>query len=207
MEHRAGFAATTIFAAFALLAGCGNDPTAGAPAAPSTTPSTPALPQDGAPNVESPLNTAAIDTAPCSAVSKEKIETLGGKLRSSKEENAVLNPGDRVCTWIFESGMGTIGANTSTDNNIGISSLYSLNKLGKLTVFQPTAPIEGYPGVIYSDQASTRIGDCTLAVGLRNDHSYIVHTSLRSNHPNYSNPCEVATKVAAFTIQSLRGKQ
>jgi hypothetical protein len=204
MRRHLIFGIPATFMAFVLLAGCASGTTPSEPG-PATASTTPTLPSHGAPNVVEPLNTTGIDNSPCDAVTKEQIESLGVPLKkSSVNPNLVKS---KYCHWILVDGAGTFDGGTVVDNPSGLSSLYATNTEGGLTHFQPTPLIEGYPGLVYAQGGRVGDGECTLAVGVRNDLTYTVNVGLNNTNPNYKDPCGAAQKIAGFAIQYLKGKQ
>jgi len=186
-------------AAVSLLAGgCGTE-TAGT--AVTSAPSSARLPSDGAPAVADPItNTAAVEADPCSAIPTGEIEAIGGRTDGSR-----LDPmsAGNSCTWSFADGPSNVNAGLVTGNKEGLSSLYAQHATGGLTTFKPVAPINGYPAAIYANGGEGE-GTCTLAVGIRDDLAYTVIPLLSMTHPVYSDPCGMATKVAAAAIKHLK---
>jgi hypothetical protein len=204
MKHRPSIVAAILCGSLAFAAGCGSG-SGTVTNKPSTPASASNLPQAGAPSVDNPLKTDSIDNTPCNAATAEQVESIGGKLKNA--DTSPMLGKSMACHWVFEDGLGAISANTLPENTSGLSSLYSKQSKGQLTAFQPLPPIEGYPAVLFADGGRLGDGVCSMTAGLRNDLSYIVGVDLDPRNPHYSDPCDLATKLAGFAIQYLKGKQ
>ncbi|MEV6909496.1 DUF3558 domain-containing protein [Amycolatopsis sp. NPDC051071] len=200
MRVTATFMTIATLASVALLGGCSGEKT-GNPTPTSAPPST-GLPSAGAPAVVDPItNTAAVESDPCSAIPTAELETIAGKVKRSRSEDMTAGKG---CTWVFEVSPNTLNAGLVTGNKDGLSALYAQKAAGSLTTFKPVYQIAGYPAVIYANGGEGK-GNCTLAVGVRNDLVYNVIPRLSSEHPSYSDPCGLAVKVASAAIKNLKG--
>ncbi|ANN14351.1 hypothetical protein SD37_00885 [Amycolatopsis orientalis] len=187
-------------ASLALLGGCsdknGNDPT------PTGAPSPTGSSSAGAPAVKDPItNTAAVEADPCSAIPAAELEAITGKIKRSRTEDMTAGKG---CTWVLELSPNTINAGLVTGNKEGLGTLYAQHAAGSLTTFKPVDPIDGYPAVVYANGGEGK-GNCTLAVGVRDDLVYNVIPRLSNEHPSFADPCGMATKVAAAAIKNLKG--
>jgi len=182
----------------AMLSGCGakGQNTPPPPPKPSSR-----LPSNNAPVVPNPINeTTRAEKDPCSAVPTAAIEEIGGKVERFRtvELSEGLN-----CSWLFLEAPSTISAGLVVGNKDGLSALYAQNSAGGLTTFRPVEPVSGHPAVIYANGSEGR-GTCTLAVGIRDDLVYTVIPHLSSGNPMVSDPCGMATKVAAAAIKHLK---
>jgi len=186
------------------IAGCSSNTPAGNVTAPSpekSSQSASSLPTDGAPNVNNPIvNTAGVETDPCSALTSAQIESFGGKVDRSRIDDLSLG---KNCVWVYDNQYGSIGAGLVTGNKDGLSGIYYQNSHGGLTTFKPVPAIEGYPAVQYANGGELD-GECTLAVGIRNDLVYTVIPRLDTGNPRRSEACDIATKVAQLAIKHLK---
>lgn len=209
MRYRATLAAALASAALLFVAGCGDETASGTPtAAPSTGPSSSAS-DFGAPEVETPLDTSSIDSTPCDVATAEQIEQLPGTNSEKKTEDTATK--SKSCAWFFEDedqfSLGSVRAGTILEPGAnGLQTYYKADSNGNLGHFEELPPVMGYPAVAY-EQAAKNPGDCTMAVGVRNDMAYSVSIGLRKDHPNYDDPCTVGRKIAEFAIEYLQGKQ
>ncbi|GAB3703298.1 hypothetical protein GCM10027598_02280 [Amycolatopsis oliviviridis] len=200
MRSKATFLTIAALSSMALLGGC-SDQKAVTPT-PTSVPPSSGLPTNGAPAVASPItNTAQFESDPCAAIPTAEVESVGGKVEHSEQE--VMTAG-KACAWIFAKGANTVSAGLVAGNKEGLSSLYAQNATGGLTTFKPVEQVSGYPAVVYANGGEGP-GTCTLAVGVRNDLVYTVIPRLGSDHPSFSDPCGMATKVAAAAIKNLKG--
>lgn len=154
-----------------------------------------------APKVTQPLtNTQRYESDPCSAATTSEVEQLGGPVKGTSVYQSL--PG-KTCQWTFSNSTGNIAGAFITGNKDGLNSLYLQNRDGVLTTFKPVAPIEGYPAVVYS-QGDEGIGNCGLAVGVRDDLTYTVLAHLRDGNPGLSDPCKMAAQLSADVIKRLK---
>ncbi|MGW5699917.1 DUF3558 domain-containing protein [Amycolatopsis japonica] len=183
--------------AAAMLSGCGEkDQNTQSP------PTKPSSPSNSAPAVPNPINdTTRVETDPCSAVPTATIEEIGGKVERLR---TVELAGGLNCSWLFLEAPSTVSAGLVVGNKDGLSALYAQNSTGGLTTFRPVEPVGGHPAVIYAN-GSEGTGTCTLAVGVRDDLVYTVIPHLSSGNPMVSDPCGMATRVAAAAIKNLQG--
>ncbi|HEY2063843.1 MAG TPA: DUF3558 domain-containing protein [Amycolatopsis sp.] len=185
-------------AAATLLAGCGGS----APRQPSPAPSSsPGAEPMLAPKVAQPLtNTAAYEADPCSALPISEIEKVGGKVKGTSIAESIVG---KSCQWTFDGSTGNVSGGFYSGNKLGLNSLYLENRDGHLSLFQPHAPVEGYPAVVYGAGDEGK-GSCALAVGVRDDLTYTVNTQLRTGNPALADPCKMAEQIAAAEITRLK---
>ncbi|MGW4126604.1 DUF3558 domain-containing protein [Amycolatopsis japonica] len=199
MRPKATFLTIAALSSMALLGGCSDQKT---DTPPTSAPTSTGLPSNGAPAVADPItNTAQFESDPCTVIPSAEIESVGGKVERSEQEELTMG---KACAWIFAKGANTVSAGLVAGNKDGLSSLYAQNATGGLTTFKPVEQVAGYPAVVYANGGEGP-GTCTLAVGVRNDLVYTVIPRLGSDHPLYSDPCGMATKVAAAAIKHLKG--
>ncbi|MGY6657268.1 DUF3558 domain-containing protein [Amycolatopsis sp. TRM77291] len=138
---------------------------------------------------------------PGSAIPAAEIEAIGGKVKRTRVDDLTMG---NASAWVFQEAPNTLSAGLVTGNKDGLSALYAQNATGGLTTFKPVDPVDGYPAVIYANGGEGK-GNCTLAVGVRDDLVYTVIPRLTDHHPSYSDPCGMATKVAAAAIRNFVG--
>ncbi|UMP02982.1 DUF3558 domain-containing protein [Amycolatopsis sp. EV170708-02-1] len=202
MLHTRKFVSVAAVSGLLLVGGCSDPKTGNATSAAPTAPTSARLPSNGAPAVTNPiLNTAQAESDPCSTVATAQIEELGGKVEKTEVDDGTFG---KSCGWIFEAGPSSVTAGLLPGNKDGLSSLYAKHAQGGLSTFKPIDSIEGYPGVIY-DNGGEGKGRCVLAVGVRDDLTYTVTPLLATGNPMLSDPCGLATKVAAAAIKKLKG--
>lgn len=154
-----------------------------------------------APKVSQPLtNTQRYETDPCAAATTDEVAQFGGPVKGTSVYESV--PG-KTCQWTFANDTGNIAGAFITGNKEGLNSLYLENKAGHLTTFKPSDPVAGYPAVVYS-QGGEGPGNCSLAIGVRDDLTYTVITHLRDGNPELSDPCKMAAQLGAVVINRLK---
>ena len=198
MRARHLIAALCATAVAISISGCGSSNGGQATPTPSSSPTGDAF---LAPRVANPLAaTQAYEADPCSAVSVADVEKLGGPIKKT-DVNSTAN--GKLCAWTFADLNGSASAGIPTEKS-GINGLYLDNQKGYLTKFQPHAPIENYPAVVYA-RGGEATGNCNLAVGLRDDLAYTVIILLNSG-PAESNPCGMAEQIASIAIDHMKGR-
>lgn len=196
-------AATITCTTLLFVTGCNGDKTPGSPT-PAPASSSAGLPRAGAPAVQSPLKTDLLATDPCGAATKSEVEGVGGALKSATAEDIA---GGRGCAWIFANSAGNVSGALNVSQPDGLSHLYALKAQGSgVTTFKPLPDIAGYPAVEYANGGEGQ-GACQLAVGLRDDMTYVLVTQLRRGSPHLNDPCGLSVKIAEFTIQHLKAAQ
>ncbi|MFI9449007.1 DUF3558 domain-containing protein [Amycolatopsis sp. NPDC052450] len=201
--RRLVIAVTITCTALLLATSCNGDMTSEDPTPAPASPSA-GLPRAGAPAVRTPLKTDLLTTDPCGAATKSEVEGVGGALKSASAEDIA---GGRGCAWIFASSAGNVSGALNVSQPDGLSHLYALKAQGSgVTTFKPLPDIAGYPAVEYANGGEGQ-GACQLAVGLRDDMTYILLTQLRRGSPYLSDPCGLSVKIAEFTIHRLKAVQ
>ncbi|RSN59061.1 DUF3558 domain-containing protein [Amycolatopsis sp. WAC 04182] len=195
-------ASTIICTTLLLATACNDDKTSGSPT--SAPASSSGLPRAGAPAVRSPLKTDLLAADPCGAATKTEVEGVGGALKSTAAEDIASGRG---CAWIFAESAGNVSGALNVGQPDGLSHLYALKAQGSgVTTFKPLPDIAGYPAVEYANGGEGK-GACQLAVGLRDDVTYVLVTQLRRGNPYLDDPCGLSVKIAEFTIQHLKAVQ
>jgi len=209
MAYRLVVGAVATCAIMSVVAGCGSDMASGGPLPSASSSASSGLPQDGAPNVTDPLNLAPLIQNHCAAPSSEQIQTLGGPLRLTDPDSGFISAGgpNTGCGWVFTDGLGQIVGGPVTSVQNGLSEFYGANAdaaaSGGLPTLRELAPIEGYPA-IQSTEGYEGDQSCVLLVGVSNTQVYGVKIFVSERHPDYKDPCGLASKVAAFAIQYLK---
>lgn len=163
------------------------------------------LPSHGAPKVNNPVDATAFETKPCDVVPMAALAKAGIKVEAPDAE-----PDDStgpICDWKFRRGpdggrQGTMGTRINTLSDRGLSDIYD-QRGTSFQLFEELPPIEGYPAVIHDTSDSRSEGICNLSVGISDQQTYDVQTDLDTAHPQYSDSCSVAVKVATIALQTL----
>lgn len=199
-----------------VLAGCSDEqpgvPADGGnisdpPTSSAGNPNEEGLPHSGAPSVTNPIaDTARWEGDPCSLITSEQLGTLGLKAPAPEREDIPnIGPG---CYWEFDadSASGFSVSFASQGDGKGLSNLYEHNKLGTAKVFEELAPIEGYPALVFILEEDRRgEGECSVAVGLRDDLTTGVDLTADPAIAQGKQPCEWAEKVARLAVQTMKG--
>lgn len=206
MRNRAVAALISGLTGLALLTGCSPE-TGGAPeptAQPSQSqPAGNALPSDGAPKVENPIDTANFEADPCSVATAAQLKKAGFAMKLGNTR--LDNPTGPECEWIFsQSGYGSVAGKFVSISNRGLSELYDQRDTNFRELFVEIPSVAGYPGVIYDTKDARKTGLCAVVVGVRDDQAYEVATLLISDNPDYATPCKVAQKVAEIAVTTMK---
>lgn len=194
-------------AAALLTTGTACGSTAGGKPAPTTSVASPSsaagragghqsLPHDGAPKVPHPVDVARFKAAPCTVLTRSQLQTLG---ITAKPENRPNSPTGPTCDW--RTGINSV--NVSIDfipNKGGLSDLYAGNKEGKFQVFEPIAPINGFPAVLNLPTDSRSSGDCGYVVGLNDRDAMSIDLGERPG----GNPCDDVKQVALSVTKTVK---
>lgn len=206
MRKRAVTALMSGFTGLALLTGC--SPETGGTPEPTVQPSQSqqpgnALPSDGAPKVENPIDTAEFEAAPCSVAPSAQLKKAGFEMKPP--ETQLDNATGPQCKWKFaQSGYGAVAAKFISISDRGLSELYDQRDTNFRELFVEIPSVAGYPGVIYDTKDARKTGLCAVVVGVRDDQAYEVATLLISDNPDYATPCKVAQKVAEIAVTTMK---
>lgn len=159
------------------------------------------LPSHGAPKVEKPLDTSDFEAKPCSVATVQKLKSAG--LDVEQPESDPDGSTGPECIWTFASPQyGSMAGAFVRLHNQGLSALYQ--RRSSYALFEPVSSVAGYPAVIYDTSDSRKDGFCALSVGVRDDQQYEIATTLDTAHPDQSNPCSVAQKVAEIAVETMK---
>ncbi|MFF0147079.1 uncharacterized protein DUF3558 [Amycolatopsis sulphurea] len=196
-------AAFTFALAAVLLSGCSGKPGNATPA--TQPPPTSSGTQFGAPSVSGPLDTTPLEKDPCAALNAGQVASLGAPFKSTfPQPDGATGPS---CGWRFatDDGPSSVGGALATKDpgHSGISGVYGQQKMGGLTKFEPFT-VDGYPGAVYDNASNPPPGFCVMAIGLREDLTYVITVNLDSLKHPFADSCAVGKKVAGYVIQYLQ---
>lgn len=186
----------TVIAALLVVGPACSATTPGKPAATPSAAAGHALPHDGAPKVPNPVDITRFKAAPCTVLTQSQLRTLG---ITAQPEPRPDDPAGPVCEW----REGIDGVNTGINfipNKDGLSDLYAAKKEGRFQVFEPIAPINGFPAALDLLTDSRSRGDCGYAVGF-NDHDAVL--IVLSERPG-GNPCDDVKQVALSITKTVK---
>lgn len=205
------------FAAALTLAGC-SDEEPGVPDQSGNPPMVPpsstasgapveTLPHSGAPKVENPIaDTSQWEGDPCNLLTAQQLGSIGLKVPDPQREDVPsTGPG---CYWEFDadSASGFSVSFASQGTGKGLSNLYKHKELGTAKVFEELPAIEGHPALIFIvDEDRRSEGECSVAVGLRDDLTVGVDLTADPSTAQGKEPCEWAEKVARLAVQTMKG--
>jgi hypothetical protein len=210
---RASVLGAAVLGVCALLAGC--SPTTGGTAQPVNSPSSPAAssqpgPSGNVPKVATPLDAAKFAEDPCGLVPKDLLAQLRftepGKLRpGGATPEGQSGPS---CGWQIRGDglsvlviLGTGNRDAGAGGLAGIQAAYERpNSLFKF--LEPAPDIEGYPALYFDTRDRRPIGNCSMALGIADDLAVSIFAE---GYEGQQDSCDVAQRVAAGTVQTLKG--
>jgi len=160
------------------------------------------LPQNGAPEVEDPLDVSMLRDDLCAAMTEEQAKQFPGDFAGSETDDK------GYCTWAYEGDIGYLGfvsGKLRTANSEGLSKYYGKMDSNDANS-SPIDPVNSYPAVRF-DLGLTSDGNCSIIVGFKDDLTYDILVELKSDHPSYDEPCEVARKFAGVVVDNLKDAQ
>lgn len=172
-----------------------------ATADPSSPPST-ALPFGGAPKVNNPLPSTALDQPPCtSALTDAQLQKLFGKVPTANPDDLVLGP---TCRWSKPETGAMVYVGYTTKQRLGLSATYSYTQ-PKVKFWQVAPDVQGFPAVYYEMGRAKPTDECTMDVGLADDLALHVGVTIGRQKEGTVDPCEGARMVADMVITNVRG--
>lgn len=200
-----------LLAAATLVAGCsgmtpGNpQPTGGSDQTAST--GSGALPSNGAPKVQSPLDTSKFQSNICSVLTSGQLSQV--QVTGSGQSDS--NGAGPNCKWTGKKAsqaapgdLRKIGVTAMTSNDTGLSSFY--RDKSTLKVFKPLGEIGGYPAVQYDGSGSTASADtggCDIAVGVTDKLTFSIDTVTEPG--GGVDVCTKTQKLAEMLVTTLKG--
>lgn len=185
-----------LIAAGALVAGCSGTTSGTASTAPSSAPAESSGSSGSAPKVASPLNTSAIESNACSALSAAKRTELG--LGEGEQRTTSVGPGCSL--FAADDRLNQIEISPVLANKNGLSDVYDTKANNEY--FEPTE-ISGYPAVYAASLDARKSGKCGLFVGVTDQLAVNILVQY-DNGPGASEPCPVAQKVGEAMIETLK---
>ncbi|WP_410660133.1 DUF3558 domain-containing protein [Amycolatopsis sp. lyj-112] len=185
-----------LLAAAALVAGCSGTKSGTASTAPSSAPAESSGSAGAAPKVSNPLNTTAIDSDACAALSAAKLAELG----YGEGEKRTTSRGPGCSLFAQDDRLNQVEVSSVTDASDGLEAVYA--KRADDAYFEETQ-VSGYPAV-YAEAIDGRPnGKCGLFVGV-SDQRVVYILVQYDNGAGASAPCPVALKVGEAMIETLK---
>lgn len=159
------------------------------------------LPYAGAPAVDNPLDTARYQQDPCQSLTAAQAEALNLVYPGEAQDGAL----GKACRF---------GGRTDARARVyiafhdrypfGLSAVYQANEDGKLDVFEPLPPIEGYPAVVRAGTDDRPNGGCTIDVGASDEITFEVAVLLAQQYVGTKDPCESAVLVTGEVLRTMK---
>lgn len=167
-------------------------------------PETGELPYAGAPAVADPLDTASFEQDPCRALTSAQADSLKVRFPGNLRDSSL----GKACEFRVLSDRLALVEIASLDKNpFGVSAVYQAEEDGKLEVFEPLEPIDGYPVVAYGALDRRDKGACSVVLGVSDEIAFEI--ALQQSHRNIGkkDPCETAAMVAGKVLQTMKAGQ
>lgn len=191
-----------------VLAACSSE-TSGTPSpastpAPSTSVNTSQqVPGPGVPKVDVPIDIERFRSAPCLALTdSQATEIFGRSVPPRPDVNAPAGPS---CGWDPADGSGA-SVNvifSKVREELGLTGVYAA-KGTSYKFFEPVAPIEGYPAVLYGSTDSRSEGICSMAIGTSDRSTVDLGVTQNYQKNGTQDPCLAAQTVASKIVTSLK---
>jgi hypothetical protein len=162
------------------------------------------LPDAGAPEVPTPIDTTDFQQKPCTTLTAAQIaELLGPDVRPKEDPNDLAGPS---CFWHPTSvTQATVSVIYNTKNQRGLTAIYE--KQGTtFPLFVPMEPIDGYPTVAYGQADLRSKGSCAIALGTSDQQVVDVSVALSEGNVGKKDPCAAAHEVTATVLNNLRAR-
>jgi hypothetical protein len=148
--------------------------------------------------VANPLDTTKYQTDPCRILAAAQLQSLGLPGATPKPETLPTGP---ACSWYSAQTLSSIGTSFLTANKRGLSNLYL--KKNEAALFQEIPPINGYPAIIYDQDADLRThGSCTVTVGVSD--ALVLAVPVQGTAQT-KDPCGIAQQAAGLMIENIKG--
>ena len=203
----------TIVVAVALLAltGCSNTEPGKADAAPAPKGSDNgaplgdgAVPDHGAPRIDSALDTTAFQQAPCTVLTADQVtELLGSGVNGKPDVAGDLGP---TCQWAKDQSAAQIDLAFPNLDDRGLTSLYGAMKAGSIGFLEELRDASGHPVIAYGlADRSMSAGICSVRVGTSDRATIDIAISLSAENVGKTDPCEAGRDIAEMVIGNIKG--
>lgn len=217
--HIRSFKVLAALAAVTIVAGCtsasagnprpetgqgGGPGSSTAPSTGTTTAEADELPYAGAPSVNEPLDSEQFQQDPCRALTASQADALNLQFPGKLDDGSLGN----TCEFRVRTDRLALVEIASLDKNpFGVSAVYQAEEDGKLEVFEPLEPIDGYPVVAYGALDRRDKGACSVVLGVSDEIAFEI--ALQQSHRNIGkkDPCETAAMVAGKVLQTMKAGQ
>lgn len=182
----------------------GGATTSSSPASESDEPEDDELPYAGAPAVEDPLDTASFEQNPCRALTAAQADALKVRFPGDLRDSSL----GKACEFRVLSDRLALVEIASLDKNpFGVSAIYQAEEDGKLEVFEPLAPVDGYPLVAYGALDRRDSGACSVVFGASDEIAFEIAVQQSAGNIGKKEPCQTAAMVAGKVLQTMKAAQ
>jgi len=187
-----------------VVSGC-TVPSAGTPLPASSTQTSAgvpggALPSDGAPKVETPLDASHFEQEPCDVLKSEDAKTLNVPAEGEQKKGDSLG---EWCVWFNHETHGSLAAYFFSGDKHGLSSVYQEAHATGWPYFERIDDIEGHPAVAYIIKEHKPQDSCAVAVGLTDQLAFTADVSLSDANLGKTEPCPLAAKAAGMMMRTM----
>lgn len=118
-------------------------------------------------------------------------------------EHVALGTG---CEWKNPDTRGYAQIVFADDQQDGLSSEYQAHNDGKWEFFEELPEIEGYPAISRAGTDSRDVGNCNVIVGVADDLVFESIAQLSRANIGQKDPCEMAARVAALALRTMKAE-
>jgi hypothetical protein len=162
------------------------------------------LPYAGAPSVNNPLDSGQFQQDPCKALTASQADTLGLQTPGKLDDGSLGN----TCEFRVRTDRLALVEIASLDKNpFGVSAVYQAEEDGKLELFEPLDPVDGYPVVAYAALDRRDSGACAVVVGVSDEIAFEVALQQSAANIGKKDPCETAAMVAGLVVETMKAAQ
>jgi Protein of unknown function (DUF3558) len=159
------------------------------------------LPSHGAPKVDNPLNTAAFQQDPCSALTASQTQQELNLPPTGEPDEITLGKG---CEWSNKETRGEVKIGFLLDNHRGLSAFYDANQRGEYPYFIELPPVADHPAIASDIEDRRALGRCIVAVGVTDELVVEVILQLSQANVGKKDACGVAAQVAEMTMRTMK---
>lgn len=175
-----------------------------APSSDPGEPETDELPYAGASAVANPLDTASFEQDPCRALTSAQADTLKVRFPGNLRDSSL----GKACEFRVRSDRLALVEVASLDKNpFGVSAIYQAEEDGKLELFEPLDPIDGYPVVAYGALDRRDDGACSVVFGASDEIAFEIALQQSDRNIGKKDPCETAAMVAGLVVETMKAAQ
>lgn len=182
----------------------GGSSTSSSPSSDPDEPESDELPYAGAPAVTNPLDTASFEQDPCRALTSAQADTLKVRFPGNLRDSSL----GKACEFRVRSDRLALVEVASLDKNpFGVSAIYQAEEDGKLELFEPLEPIDGYPVVAYGALDRQDSGACSVVLGASDEIAFEIALQQSDGNIGKKDPCETAAMVAGLVVETMKAAQ